>query len=231
MLLGSPSLPESMVPSANHPWQPQPPVQLLEDLSEAHAKPSVVPQSTTQGFGCNTNNPFWLRSAGPQPPVFSFSPSSSAPAGPPLFSVPLSNHPWQPQPPVQPLKYPSESHVKPSVGPQSTTQGFGCNTNNPFWLRSAGPQPPVFSFPPSSSAPATSRENIFSNTASYRAPDTSFTVSIPQRSFVREALHRSVTYMWFLLVVFVGSSKEEVYSALQSPIQHQLRHQMVNALL
>jgi hypothetical protein len=129
MLLGSPSLPESMVPSANHPWQPQPPVQLLEDLSEAHAKPSVVPQSTTQGFGCNTNNP--------------------------------------------------------------------------FWLRSAGPQPPVFSFPPSSSAPATSRENIFSNTASYRAPDTSFTVSIPQRSLVREALHRSVhtcgSYWLFLL--------------------------------
>nr|XP_051204789.1 nuclear pore complex protein NUP98B-like isoform X2 [Lolium perenne] len=172
---GNPSLPKSMVPSANHPWQPQPPVQLLEDLSEAHVKPSVVPQSTTQGFSCNTNNPFWLRSAGSQPPVFSFPPSSSAPAGPPLFSVPLSNHPWQPQPPVQPLKYPSEAHVKPSVGPQSTTQGFGCNTNNPFWLRSVGPQPPVFSFPPSSSAPATSRENIFSNTASYRAPDTSFT--------------------------------------------------------
>ncbi|KAM0881102.1 hypothetical protein ACQ4PT_033170 [Festuca glaucescens] len=131
---GSPSLPKSMVPSANHPWQP--PVQP----------------------GCSSNNPFWLRSAGP-----------------PLFSVPLANHPWQPQPPVQPLKYPSEAHVKPSVGPQSTTQGFGCNTNNPFWLRSTEPQPPVFSFPPSSSAPATSRENIFSNTAAYRAPDTSFT--------------------------------------------------------
>ncbi|KAM0824345.1 hypothetical protein ACQ4PT_070261 [Festuca glaucescens] len=157
---GSPSLPKSMVPSANHPWQPQPPVQPLEDLREAHVKPVMGPQPTTQGVGCSSNNPFWLRSAGP-----------------PLFSVPLSNHPWQPQPqpPVQPLKYPSEAHVKPSVGPQSTTQGFGCNTNNPFWLRSAGPQPPVFSFPPSSSAPATSRENIFSNTASYRDPDTSFT--------------------------------------------------------
>ncbi|KAM0839012.1 hypothetical protein ACQ4PT_060590 [Festuca glaucescens] len=158
---GSLSLPKSMVPLANHPWQPQPPVQLLKHLSEAHVKPSVGLQPTTQGVGCSSNNPFWLRSAGP-----------------PLFSVPLANHPWQPQPPVQPLKHLSEAHVKPSVGPQSTTQGFGCNTNNPFWLRSAGPQPPVFSFPPSSSAPATSitwRENIFSNTAAYRAPDTSFT--------------------------------------------------------
>nr|XP_051204790.1 nuclear pore complex protein NUP98A-like isoform X3 [Lolium perenne] len=93
----------------------------------------------------------------------------------PKSMVPSANHPWQPQPPVQLLEDLSEAHVKPSVVPQSTTQGFGCNTNNPFWLRSVGPQPPVFSFPPSSSAPATSRENIFSNTASYRAPDTSFT--------------------------------------------------------
>jgi hypothetical protein len=38
--------------------------------------------------------------------------------------------------------------------------------------------------------------------------------------------------MWFLLIAFVRSSKalnpEEVYSDLQSPIQYQLRHQMVN---
>ncbi|KAM0881104.1 hypothetical protein ACQ4PT_033170 [Festuca glaucescens] len=170
---GSPSLPKSMVPSANHPWQP--PVQP----------------------GCSSNNPFWLRSAGP-----------------PLFSVPLANHPWQPQPPVQPLKYPSEAHVKPSVGPQSTTQGFGCNTNNPFWLRSTEPQPPVFSFPPSSSAPATSRENIFSNTAAYRAPDTSFTVSI--HSFVRHFIGV------YAHVVLIGCFcwKQQGGSLLSSSVSH-----------
>lgn len=99
-----------------------------------------------------------------------------------------ANHPWQPQLPVKPLTHVSEAHVKPSVGLQST---------NPFWLRSVGPQPPLFSFPPqpihkplfsssSSGTSTTCRENIISNTAAYIAPaDTSFTQGhmFPQNIF------------------------------------------------
>uniref|UniRef100_A0ACD5VRM0 Uncharacterized protein n=2 Tax=Avena sativa TaxID=4498 RepID=A0ACD5VRM0_AVESA len=82
---GSFSLHKSIDPSANHSWQPHSPVKPLTCLSEAHVKPSRVLQSSTQGFSYPTNNPFWLRSTGPQKPssLFSFPPE---PIHKPLFS-------------------------------------------------------------------------------------------------------------------------------------------------
>ena len=124
-------------------------------------------------------------------------------------TAPWANHPWQPQlPQAKPLTHLSEAHAKPSEGLQSSTQGL--STSNPFWLHSGGPQPPLFSFHPepihkslfSSSSPATStcQENIFSNIAAFTAPaDTSFTVSIPQRLFVHDALHRRCGSYWLFL--------------------------------
>ena len=140
---GSFSLQNSTAPWANHPWQPQlPQAKPLTHLSEAHVKPSVGLQSSTQGPS-STTNPFWLRSGGPQPPLFSFPPEPNHES---LFPSSSFAHPWQPQLPVKPLTDLSEAHVKPSVGP-SSTEGPSSTTNQ-FWLRSGRPQRPLFSFPP-----------------------------------------------------------------------------------
>lgn len=150
----------------------------LTHLSEAYVKPSGM-QYSTQGLSCTTN-PFWLRSAGPQP--------SS------LFTFP----------------------PEPSTGLQSSTQGLS-GTTNPFWLRSAGPQPSsLFSYPPEPI-----HKSFFQALLLQLLLHVGKTYSITQQHIQLLQIHCLPKAICF----------NKVYPALQSPIEHQLHHQMVNALL